>query len=145
MEDDPVLKLLEHSGVKGMRWGVRRSVGPNGRVTNSPKPKSSEDHDTIAPLRRKPIHSLSNAELKKVNERMNLEKNYKKLNPTTRDKGKQHVDSVLKNTIGTGLGAAAVFKLASDPKVQKVVKDIIKDVSPTQRLLRNVSKNLIVK
>lgn len=56
---------LAHFGVKGMKWGVRR--------------KRSGDSSETRSLKRKPIKSMSNAELKRANERMNLEANYKDL------------------------------------------------------------------
>lgn len=57
-------EYLEHYGIKGMKWGVRRPVGKNGRVKKSALPKASE---------------LSDQELREAVNRMNLEKQYNAL------------------------------------------------------------------
>lgn len=70
---------LEHFGIKGMRWGVRRKSG-----------KSSGDAATADRLSSKlktgGSKSLTNKELKKVIERMRLEKQFKELAPDTPQK-----------------------------------------------------------
>lgn len=131
---------LQHHGVKGMRWGVRRKVRGHGgpgiyfnkerrlegakrdlkvlddgghlsvgmtkkrqavldnrdrerlnriinKSTNDKNSSQSDDHKAVASLRQKHISELSNAELKKLNERMNLEQNYKRMNKNTVQKG----------------------------------------------------------
>lgn len=52
--------VLTHFGILGMRWGHRNA--------ELDIPKSS-DHNDYSTLKKKPIHSLSTAELKKINER----------------------------------------------------------------------------
>ena len=93
--------FLEHHGVKGQKWGLRN----NKTVSIVP---ASEDHNTAHSLKRKPLHSLNNQELKKVNERLNLEKNYKNLNPPITAVGKKHASKILKEIGITGAGVAAV-------------------------------------
>lgn len=58
---------LQHYGVPGMKWGVR---------------KWSEDAKTVSKLNTKKISRLSNAEIRKINERKQLEKQYSQLNPS---------------------------------------------------------------
>lgn len=69
--------VLQHYGVKGMRWGVRRS-------------REQIDSDSADVSRKKSIEEtvkrnagstnpLSNAELRALNERLNLEQNYRQL------------------------------------------------------------------
>jgi 2'-5' RNA ligase len=72
--------VLQHYGVKGMRWGVRRSDAPSSRGTSTPRPTLSEDaktanrlHDKIAT---KGTGSLSNQEMRQFLERMDLERRY---------------------------------------------------------------------
>lgn len=67
---------LSHYGVLGMKWGVRR-----------PKNTMSDDAKTARHLKKKKISEMSNSELRKLNERTILEKNYKRLNPNTVKKG----------------------------------------------------------
>ena len=64
--------FLEHHGVKGMKWGVRKS-GTR---------KTSSDYKKTAKLRNRHPAELSNKQLKSINERINLEQNYRRLNPS---------------------------------------------------------------
>lgn len=102
---------LLHYVVKGMRWGVRRAN------KSSEPSRRSEDHIKSRQLKRKPISSLSNAELRFLNERLNLEQNSKRLNPSTvktgRDTAKEIVATVgvITSVIGltrTPAGKAAI-------------------------------------
>lgn len=68
-----VNEFLQHYGKKGMKWGVRSA---RSRV------KVSSDFKSTAPHRGKRASSLTNKQLKAVNERMNLEQNYKRMNPS---------------------------------------------------------------
>lgn len=104
---DTTTTFLEHYGVPGMKWGRRRAVGSDGRITaNSRRTKEtpSEDHTTVKELRKKSTPALSNRDLKKINERLQLEKTYKELTTQTTvlDKGQKKVDKVLK-TANTGV------------------------------------------
>lgn len=80
---------LYHHGVLGMKWGVRRSssrgVGTTGRKIR--KDTRSEDAKSVAPLKKKKVHQLSNSEIRKVNERSQLEQQYSHLNPSKVKKG----------------------------------------------------------
>jgi len=108
---------LEHHGVKGMKWGVRRKVGSNGRVSSKKQP--SVDFKTTAPLRKRPPHTLSNMQLKKVTERMNLEKKFSDMNPSRAAKGKEAVNKMLQ--LGTGaVGVGGLVKLATHEKTREL-------------------------
>ena len=101
-----VEEFIEHHGVKGMRWGVRRARGGT---------KPSSDYKKTAPLRKKKPHELTNKQLEEVNKRANLEKNFQKLNPNlskakiTTMKGKAAVAAVL----GTAATATTVLQHVS--------------------------------
>ena len=90
-------EVLSHFGVKGMHWGVRDQ-----NSTASGKPGSSSDRseaDRIAAKTRAAggTHVLSNNELKKLNERLNLEANYNRLlHPGNQESGRQAVEKMLK-------------------------------------------------
>lgn len=68
--------FLAHFGVKGMKWGARRS-------SNMTKEKPSKDAQTALDIRarakRSKTKSLSNAELQAAINRMNLEQQFKRL------------------------------------------------------------------
>lgn len=134
---------LQHHGVKGMRWGVRRKIrghaGPgvyigkkrqlegakrdlkvlddgghlsvgmtkkrqaaldnrdrerlnqiinkSSKVSNTKKSIQSNDHTEVSNLRKKKLSEMSNAEIQKINNRTQLEQNYKRLHPSSVKKG----------------------------------------------------------
>lgn len=99
MPTSPSPNELIHYGVKGMRWGFR--TRDNGTVVRSGKSvKGSEDHETAKALKTKKVSSMSNAELRTLNERMQLEQTYSQLTQktATTSKGKDYVDRGLKTT-----------------------------------------------
>ena len=80
---------LYHFGVKGMKWGVRKSRSSS---SSSKKKRSktygwSDDAKEAYRIKQKKVNQMSNAELKKLNERRNLERNYQQLNPNAIKKG----------------------------------------------------------
>lgn len=80
---------LKHYGILGMRWGIRRDRDSSGRVTSQESQRSRE-------LKRKHISEMSNKEIQEIVTRMNLEKQYRQLNPTVATKGKTIVNNILK-------------------------------------------------
>ena len=95
MYEDPY--YIAHFGVKGMKWGVRRSskaTEPTVIVNRQSKRAHKGDE----------ARSLSNSELKARIERLNLEQNYNRL--IIPDKGKS-VAAVVMATLG-GMALSAV-------------------------------------
>lgn len=107
--NEEVEALLEHHGVKGMHWGIRN---PESRVTiarrNKNRPASSDFKKTL-PHRGKPVHTLTNKQLKSVNERINLEQNYRRMNPTKIKRGLNTVKALA----GTAAFAISVYEMAN--------------------------------
>lgn len=77
---------LKHYGVLGMKWGVRKSrvAGSKSKHVSRKKSKypDSDDHKEATRLSKKNISSLSNEELRILNNRKQLERQYYQLNMT---------------------------------------------------------------
>lgn len=106
---------LEHYGVKGMHWGIRKAKD----IANHPLTKSakkiaapSEDHKRAALVKTKAkvvgVHTLTNKDLQDVITRMNLESQYVNL------KKVQHEQSLVgKGAKWTGNFVTDVLKNAA--------------------------------
>ena len=83
---------LYHFGVKGMKWGVRKD---RKRSVSSKRSRSdSKDYAESRDLLKKSPNKLSNAELRKINERLNLEQQYSNLTTIQKQKGQSFVKRV---------------------------------------------------
>lgn len=83
---------LYHFGVKGMKWGVRKD---RKRSISSKRSRSdSKDYTESRDLLKKSPNKLSNAELRKINERLNLEQQYSNLTTSQKKKGNRFIDKV---------------------------------------------------
>ena len=95
MAESPEDYELFHYGVKGMKWGVRKSGGgvktsrlERKLAENAAEAKThSADHKTAQKLRRKPLETMSNDDIRTLNKRLELETNYARLMESTRKKG----------------------------------------------------------
>jgi 2'-5' RNA ligase len=130
-------EILEHHGVRGMRWGVRRkNIGSPNEVTVSVdkgklKAKGGEGHGpseeakaaaaTKQKAKASGVHSLSNEEIQAAVTRMNLESNFKQATTKTKQTvpGQKFVLNLLKNT-----GNAQVQRVVNDQATKAVKKHI---------------------
>ena len=103
---------LYHYGVQGMKWGVRKARPSPKTNSTKARAKPSEDGRRAAALRKKARsdgkQALSNAELKVLNERTQLEKQYNSLNPSQVEVGRQKVLLYL-GTVATIAGATSTI------------------------------------
>lgn len=101
---------LAHYGIKGMKWGVRRTAAQLGhkvrpglgkRSRASPKKSKSAKPDASSSPK-KSVRELSDAELRDAISRLELEKRYKELSrsasPQKTSEGKKFVQDVLKKS-----------------------------------------------
>lgn len=98
--------FLEHHGIRGQKWGVRRK-----NPSASSGSRMSSDARKVAELRKKPTHALTNKQLQTANTRLNLERNFNSLNPSVIKKGHAKVQAILA-TVGLGV---SMFNLANSP------------------------------
>ena len=124
LDPDNVDDILAHYGVKGMRWGVRKSEHEGGtRAKRAPVPVSADKqkaNEAAARVSKKgDTSALSNQELQQLVQRMNLEQQYSRLSsqPGRLEAGNKKVKQLL-DTVDTGTKLA---KLAGKtPAGQKV-------------------------
>lgn len=100
---------LYHYGIKGMKWGVRRFQNKDGSYTPAGKKRRSQegwsdDAKEAASIKKKSVKQMSNSELRKLNERQNLERQYKQLNPNKIKKG-----MAVAAGIASGMGTIAAL------------------------------------
>lgn len=130
---------LIHYGVRGMKWGVRRyqnkdgSLTPAGRkryagdggTSGTAKPKSTA---TSSSSGRKKVSEMTDEELNKAVRRLQLEQQYRQLNPEKVSAGQKFVNKVMKDVVvpaATTVARNAVQKVMQDA-VSKALKTDIK-------------------
>lgn len=101
---------LYHHGVKGMRWGVRRTKAQLGGGRLRKKSSASEGiHDDYKRAHSgKKVKSMSDSELRSVNNRLQMERQYKDLTRKT-SKGKVIATALIK-TAGTIAATETAYK-----------------------------------
>lgn len=108
--------FLEHHGIPGMKWGIRRGRGVGGTLKTATTKQVSEDAHAFKELTTKArthgLHSLSNHELKKLNERFDMEKKYSKLEQEMKSKKNGPMMKLVKKVIANSIDTA-VSSLAS--------------------------------
>lgn len=131
MDRTPTEEFLEHVGVKGMKWGVRKDTKSVTKSSNAPVKKSAErgsvDHEKATKIRKKPVSKMSNDELKIVTQRMQLEKNYADLNvkqPNKVLKGSK----IAKDYMAIPQLAVNAYSMATSPAAKAAGKLILKIV-----------------
>lgn len=117
--------VLAHFGVRGMRWGVRRSDVELARAAGGKQPASEDAIKAVTAAAKvrsaNSLNVLSSAELQTLVKRMNLEQQYVDLttpkNTPVSQKGEGFVKKFIKNEVNTfqqtGAASKGVQLLAS--------------------------------
>ena len=137
---DTVESVLEHYGIKGMKWGIRRKRGANGRVgggksnTSSSAKKKSGEKGAKSVLGRKKVNTkkvkakdLSDEDLKAAVNRMQMEKQYNTLvaerATSSQTRGQRFTKAVVKAGVDIGSSQA---KRAANAYVGHVIDTELK-------------------
>lgn len=108
----PNSDILEHYGIKGMKWGIRRTEEQLRRARG----KLESDANRAEVKRRKSTYknrrTLSDDDLRKEVSRLELEKKYKNLVAEDVRPGRTAVQKFLKSTGGRVLTSAAIGTMA---------------------------------
>lgn len=115
---------LYHYGVLGMKWGVRRSKSnSSSSMKRTKKSKQAIDPSYKKAHTKKKLKYMSDNELREINKRLNLEKNYSDLT-RTKNKGKAAVDAFVgtAGTIAAVMGAYNTYKKYGGPILKKIGK-----------------------
>ena len=102
VDSKTAIQQLYHYGIPGQKWGLRRFQREDGSRTPAGKKRDnrhgkSEDHMKTQSAKKKGPDGLSNEDLKKTNERLRLEQEYKKLTADQIAKSESWVKSSLQN------------------------------------------------
>lgn len=127
---------LYHYGVLGMKWGVRRDRSRSGGSRR--KRSMSDDAREASAIKKKKVRQMSNAELKKLNERTRLEQEYSRLNPNAAKKGLKFVAGAV-GIMGTAL--AAYNNSSQIIKLGKTAGNKIVDIAGDM-VLKDLAKHL---
>ena len=114
--------FLEHYGVKGMKWGVRRFSSRKGKAKVTPRPsdEGKAARKILDKQKKFGTSSLTNHELRMVNARVKLEQEFHRLNPPP--KGKlERGDAFVKKALGYGATAVSAYEFFNKESVKKAV------------------------
>lgn len=117
------IEEIYHSGVLGMRWGRRKRI-------------SSDDHIQARKLEKKRLHELSNNQLRDLNNRQTLERNYKSLNPNMIKKG-----AMIVGTVGGTIGSILAVKNGA-PQIIKIGKDLVEELRKAPKTINKIPSTI---
>lgn len=110
--------VIRHYGTKGMKWGRRKGKSTSSGTKKRAKSRTnSADFEKTRRIKQKPMAKRTNRELQALNNRQNMEKASRALNPTTFAKAVALGGTV----IATASMAKKLIDLANDPKAKAAV------------------------
>lgn len=87
---------LVHYGIKGMRWGIRRSDEELARANSSSSVDAIRARETLTAIKKSgSLSAASDADLNHLVNRINLEKRYSEIQSSAFEKGHNQVKTLL--------------------------------------------------
>lgn len=112
--------ILAHHGIKGQKWGVRRTPAQLGHRTASKGKhggtQESDSHEDYKRARSKSTKQMSDKELREALNRLRMEDEYKRLNPDSVSRGRKIVKTALAATTAVSTAAATAITIKSQYK-----------------------------
>ena len=120
---------LQHWGIKGMKWGVRRYQNKDGSLTPKGKKRYDDHEDYTRAHDSKSVSQMSDKELRERNNRLQMEQQYKQLT-TKKSVGEKAVKTFIA-TAGTIValeGAYKTYKRLADLGLDKIGDFVISSI-----------------
>lgn len=123
---------LAHYGILGMKWGVRRYQNKDGSYTSAGKKRKQKEyvHEDYANAHsKKSVKSMSNAELKARNNRLQMEQQYANLTKKT-NTGKKVVQNFIKGAglLSGTIAAYGTYKRIGNQAVEAIGNYVLSDL-----------------
>ena len=94
---------LAHYGILGMKWGIRRTEAQLARARGKTKSDDADDNEkktsSASSSKKKSVSEMSDDELRKAVNRLQLEKQYRDLSPKNVSAGQRFVNKVMKDVV----------------------------------------------
>lgn len=101
-----------HHGIKGMKWGVIRTAEQLGHKVSSRLSREDNSHEDYKRAHdSKNVRSMSDAELRARLNRLNMEEQYSRLNPSSVSRGGAAIKTALAVVGTVSTAAATAIKL----------------------------------
>lgn len=155
---------LYHYGVKGMKWGIRRTPAQLGHDVSKRAKKvgsavgstlkkagsstisaiksrqaAKKNAKELKKIRKKPLSEMSDDELRRTIQRMQLEQQYASLQPKKVSAGKKFVNDFVLQP------ASNAAKQYISGQLNKMVQQQLKDKDPLEKLRKEVSEQSLRK